>query len=334
MHPRILRSFRRLACAALALASCAAFAGQDAALAEPGDTRVAKWRDDKPAAFMMFFDDAAPTHVTKVFPELVKREMVGTYYVIPGKGEYKARLAFWEREAPAAPGVVYGNHTTTAGAFQSAEHAEEVIVGCNEVIHRVFPGKRPRLISYVSPGGQKHAITQDQINEIIARHHLVLRPPFKGHGAGVHFKTADDILRAVDNAIVGGGSQYVIFHGVGGDWLKFDGAEFVTLLDGLETRRHELWITDHISAHKYETERATAAARVLQRTPRAIRIELTSQADPALYDQPLTLVTRVPADWTKVRVTQGDASALISVSGGLARYDATPGPVPVILAAE
>lgn len=300
---------------------------------EPGDTRIAKWKDDKKAAFMMMFDDAAPTHVTNVFPELVKRNMTGTYYTIPGKGEYKSRLAFWENVAPAAPGVVYGNHTTTAGAFKSAEHAEEVIVGANEVIHRLFPGKNPRLISYVSPGGMKHAITQDEINAIIARHHLVLRPPFKGHGAAIHFKTAGDILRAVDDAVASGGSEYVIFHGIGGDWLKFELDEFTAMLDGLEERRADLWITDHISVHQYETTLASASVRVLETSARAIKLELSSRADATLHDQPLTLVTRVPGAWKNCRVTQGKNAVSVPVSEGLVRYEALAGAAPVLLEA-
>ena len=300
---------------------------------EPGATRIAKWKDDKKAAFMMKFDDACPTHVTNVFPELVKRNLTGTYYTIPGKGEYKSRLAFWETVAPATPGVVYGNHTMTAGAFKSAEHAEQVITGANDVIHRVFPGKNPRLISYVSPGGQKHAITQDEIQTIIARHHLILRPPFKGHGAGIHFKTGDDILRRIDRAIISGGSEYVIFHGVGGDWLKFDLGEFTAMLDGLEERRADLWITDHISAHQYETTLASASVRVLATSARAIKLELSSRADAKLYDQPLTLVTRVPDAWKNCRVTQGESVVTASVSEGVVRYDALPGAASVLIEA-
>lgn len=299
-----------------------------------GATRIAKWKDDKKAALMMMFDDACPTHATNVFPELTKRNLTGTYYTIPGKGEYKSRLGFWETVAPATPGVIYGNHTTTAGAFKNAEHAEEVITGASEVIHRLFPGKNPRLISYVSPGGQKHAITQDEIRHIIERHHLIMRPPFKDHGAGIHFKTADDILRRVDRAIGRGDSEYVIFHGVGGDWLTFDLGEFTAMLDGLETRRADLWITDHISVHKYETTLGSASVRVLGADAKTIRIELRSDANAALYDEPLTLVTRVPAGWTHARVTQGKHSATVPVSDGAVRYDALAGGGPIRIEAN
>lgn len=323
-----------LACAAAALTMPSATASAQVPSADqPGDTRIAAWKDDKKAAFMMMFDDCCPTHVTNVHTQLHRRGMTGTYYIVGNKPERKARLEFWEKEAPASPHVVYGNHTMNHTGFTDVASAEADIVGCNELIKRVIPGKNPRLISYATPGGAKHAITQDEIKTIIAKHQLILRPEFRGHGAGIHFKTGADILRAVDKAMAGGTAEYVIFHGVGGDWLSFDGAEFVNLLDGIETRRGELWITDHVSAHKYETERATAAVRVLTYTTRSLRIELTSQADGALYDQPLTLVTRVPDTWKSCRVTQGAVVVTVPVSESSVRYEALPGAVPVLIEA-
>ena len=45
----------------------------------PGATRVAKWKDDKQAAFILMFDDSCQSHVKNAIPELVKRKMVGTF---------------------------------------------------------------------------------------------------------------------------------------------------------------------------------------------------------------------------------------------------------------
>ncbi|MFA6286202.1 MAG: polysaccharide deacetylase family protein [Opitutaceae bacterium] len=300
----------------------------------PGDTRIAQWKDDKKAAFMMMFDDCCPSHVTNVYPELQKRKMTGTFYVVPNKPERLARAAFWEKEAPASPYVVYGNHTLNHRAFTDAANAEEEIVGCNEFILRLMPGKNPRLISYATPGGAKHATTSDEIKAIAAKHNLVIRPPFQGHGGGIHFKTGADILKAVDKAVAAGSSEYVIFHGVGGDWLSFDGAQFVALLDGLETRRSEVWITDPISQYKYETGRDAARTRVLKTGSKEIRLALDCSVDPALYDQPLTLVTRVDAAWKRCRVTQGKETSVMPVQAAEVRYEALPGTEIVLTAAD
>ena len=262
---------------------------------------------------MMMFDDCCPSHVTNVFPELKKRKMTGTFYVVPNKPERLAHLAFWEKEAPASPYAAYGNHTLNHKAFTDAANAEAEIIGCNEFIMRVMPGKNPRLISYATPGGAKHATTAEEIKAITAKHNLVIRPTFQGHGGGIHFKTGADILKVVDKAVATGSSEYVIFHGVGGDWLSFPGGEFVALLDGLQTRRADVWITDPISAYKYEKERDTASVLVVHADARSIRLELKSRTDATLYDQPLTLVTGVAPAWKQVRVSQGASKVTVPV---------------------
>jgi hypothetical protein len=273
---------------------------------------------------MMMFDDCCPTHVTNVFPELQKRGMTGTYYIVNEKPERKARLEFWENEAPNASNVVFANHTVSHKALTSMEQAEQEIVGCNELIYKVSPGKNPRLISYATPGGPKHEVTEEQVKEILGRHNLVLRPPFGGHGGGVHFKTGADVLAAVDRATASGQQEYVIFHGVGGDWISFPMPEFVALLDGLETRRDALWITDHISVHKYETERNATQVETAEVSDRKILLTVKTSADAALYDQPLTFITKVPPTWKACSVTQNGKSTQVTVVNGEAKFEALP----------
>lgn len=299
-----------------------------------GTTRVAQWTGDKKAAFVMRFDDACPTHVKNVIPELNKRNLMGTFYIIPAKGEYIANKSFWEVEAPKSPNVVYGNHTFSHQALTDMDQAEKEIVRANEHIMKLFPGKSPRLISYATPGGPKHLITETQVQELLSKHHLVHAPSFHGHGAAIHFKTSSDILNAVDKAIGNGGAEYVIFHGVGGDWISFDLAQFIAMLDGIVARQDSLWVTDPISIHKYETERSTAKAQVAETTGSQIKLELRSEADASLYDLPLTLVTKVPAAWVKCQVKQGAKMATVPVVKGEVIYDALPNGGPITLVSQ
>lgn len=307
-------------CVALLLMGGPLFAANPA----PGATRIAKWKDDKKAPFMMMFDDCCPTHVTNVFPELQKRGMTGTYYIVNEKPERKARLEFWEKEAPSDVSVVFANHTVSHKALTSPEHAEQEIVGCNELIYQVSPGKNPRLISYATPGGAKHLVSEDQIQEVLRRHNLVLRPPFGGHGGGVHFKTGEDVLAAVDRAALSGQAEYVIFHGVGGDWISFPMPEFVALLDGLEKRRESIWITDHISAHKYETERDATHVEAAEISDKKIVLTVKNGIVSTLYDQPLTFITKVPANWKACTISQGGKSTKSPVVNGEVMFEALP----------
>lgn len=329
-HP--LRTVPSLIAAAVFAAFLPGSGFAQAPAAGIGATRVEPWPDGKKGAFTMMFDDSCPSHAAKVIPELKKRGgLSGTFYIIPNKGEYKARQAFWETEAPAIPGIVYGNHTFSHKAFTDLAQAEQEITQANDVILKAVKGKQPRLISYATPGGVKHAVTEEQLRPVLAKHNLVLRPTFQGHGGGIHFKTADDLLKAIDKAMAGGRMEYVIFHGVGGDWISFDWGQFTALLDGLEARRETLWVTDPVSVHKYETERGTAKAAVTAADARKIRLELACQADAALYDQPLTLVTQVPAAWTRCAVTQGTQKTVVAADKGEVRFAALPNAGPIIL---
>ncbi len=284
--------------------------------------RASRWKDDKKAAFLLMFDDSAPSHVKNVVPELTKRGLVGTFYVNPGKWQNKD---FWEKQCPAM-GMEYGNHTMTHKGVRDVADADEEIGKCNEVIMRLFPGKQPRLISWGLPGVAKGAwnITDEQLKELLAKHHLIERPAFGGHGGAINVKTADEMMLLVDAALAKGGIEHVIYHGVGGDWISVPLAEFTGFLDRIEARKDQLWVAGHIAAHKYATERDAAEVKVVEATERQIRVELTCKADAKLYDYPLTLVTQVSAEWKRCEIVQGANKAVVTAAGGMVRYDAVP----------
>ncbi len=221
---------------------------------------AAKWPGGKKAAFALMFDDSVPSHVQTVIPELQKRGMSGTFYVNPGKNEWQNFKTSWESEIPSIPGMVYANHTLTHRGCQNFAEAEAEIAGCNAVIERVPPSETPRLRSFRRPGGplERWNISEDELQTLLTKYHLIERAPFAGHGAMDSFHTAEAMLGLVDRAIKTGTFEYLVFHGVGADWLRTPRETFISLLDGLEERRRDVWITDHISAFEYETARKNA----------------------------------------------------------------------------
>ena len=315
--------------AALLLAALALGLGQAARAADaagPGATRVARWPDDKPAAFMLMFDDSAPSDVKNAIPEMKKRGLTGTFYINPGCGHYQALKDDWEKTIP-AEGMEYGNHTWDHKGAKSAELLDEELAKCNEVIFRLISGPKPRLVSFGRPGVDKDAwtVTEAQVTEALAKHHLVERPTFNGHGAAVFLKSADDYVKQVDQALAKGEAGYVIFHGVGGDWISCPLGDFIALCDKLVAERDRLWIAGTIAAHKYQTERDGATVTVDKADANQITIALAVKTASALYDAPLTLVTRVPAGWTRCSVVQGANPAVEATAvGGSLRYAVKP----------
>lgn len=294
-------------------------------------TRVLKWKDGKRAPFMIEFDDSAATHITNVIPELVKRGIPGTFYINPGNGPYKSRQADWEKAA-ALPGIELANHTFTHIGGLTVEIFEEEVVKCTEAINRLYPARKtPRLISFGRPGvpKEKWGITDAQIKDVLAQNHLIERPQFIG--PPFQLKTIAEMNKWVDSAITSGDMKHLVFHGVGGDWLITPLDYFAAVLDKLDANRDQLWLTDPLAYHKYLTARTTAVAKEISSTPKRIQISLTSQADAAFYDLPLSLATRVPSDWTHASVQQGKSRVNIPVVDGIARYEAIPGAEEVVL---
>lgn len=294
-------------------------------------TRVLKWKDGKRAVFMIQFDDSAATHITNVIPQLVKRGIPGTFYINPGNGPYKSQQAAWEKAAT-IPGIELANHTFTHIGGLTVEAFEQEIVKCNEALNALYPArKQPRLISFGRPGvpKEKWGINDEQIKAVLAKHHLIERPPFTG--PPFQYKTIPEMNQLVDLAIKTGEMKSLVFHGVGGDWLVTPLDYFAAVLDKLDANRDQLWLTDPLAYHKYLAERTTAVAKEISSTPQCIQIALTSQADAAFYDLPLSLATRVPSDWTHASVQQGKSRVNVQVVDGIARYDALPGADEIVL---
>jgi len=321
---------RQMLLAALALGGAQSGRAEEAA--QPGATQVARWKDGKQAAFLLMFDDSSPTHVKNVVPELKKRGLTGTFYINPGAGHYKASKDAWEKEFPAA-GMEYANHSLTHTGARDVAHFDGELAACNEVIAKAFPDRKmPRLISFGKPGvkPEQWRISDAELRELLAKHHLVDRPTFDGHGAAIHFKTGADMLKLVDRALAKGTMECIIFHGVGGDWISMPLPDFIALLDGLAARKDQLWVTDHISAHQYETERSSAEVKVVEAGVKQVRLTLSCKAAPEFYDLPLTLNTQVPAAWRQCQITQGGRKQTAAAQG-VVQYAAVPGGDEIVI---
>ena len=322
---------------ALILATAAmlgGFATRDSNAAEPAasagaGTQVLKWKDGKKAAFMLGFDDSAASQLKNVVPELEKRKIVGTFYLVTGNSLYAKLKTQWE-EAAKSPYVEVANHTFTHKGVNNADELEPELAKGNDVIWKLHPErKQPRLVGFGKPGGVPWKVTPEEQRAALAKHHLCDRPPFAG--PPINYKSAAETVAAVDKAIQKGEMVQLVFHGVGGDWLVTPVDWFTALLDKLESVRDEVWITDVVSWHQYVTERGSAEIKGLKSDKDSISLELSCKADPALYDLPLTLATKVPSDWKSCTMTQGAKSSTVAVRDGAVQYSALPGGGTIVL---
>lgn len=313
------------------------------AFAAVGDTTVMKWEDGAKACFLLMFDDGWPSAHQVAMPELAKRGLSATYYIVPEKGEYKAYEKVWKEHAN-DKGVVLGNHTMHHNKVTDYEQAKREVGGVCEYIRSIVTNPVPTLVSWALPGLNPGCwtISNEDFARIMEEYHMIARPDFRGHGAVYHLQTTEDLTKLVDKALAEGGMEYVIFHGLEHKapwrtWQDFWAMKqdicfpFFDALAELQ-RKGDLWVTDHISYHRYETEFKTARVRAAKGKNRTIVVQLLSDADPRYYDYPLTLETRVPATWKVVRVVQnGRVQIVESGKDRTIRYRAVPGKNPVFL---
>ena len=283
-----------------------------AALAAPGDAEVTKWAHGAKGAFMLMFDDGWPSAFQAAMPALEARKLPADFYIIPDKGEFKVFEKVW-KEKFKSPLFRFGNHTWSHGGFDGYEGAVEEFRKCTDYLRENVPGKKGRLISYAQPGvpAGRWNINKEQEAEICKAQGLVARPPFHDHGATYHLKNKDDMIAKAKKAANEGIAEYVIFHGVEvddpkrgyQDFWAMPVKEYIPFFDEVAAMRDkgEIWVADHVSVHQYETERATAKIKKLGKTAKGYRFSVTCDADPKLYDHPLTVKVEVPKTWKNAK---------------------------------
>lgn len=301
-----------------------------------GATHVCQWRDNKTCAFSMGADDSIHSQLDFMIPEMLKRGFAGTFWINPGRGTTGEWGFCWESRrdewlAAARKGCDFGNHTVYhVGARYYAE-AEYEIGESARIIWAANPGQKLQL--FKGGGGTTWNVAPEEVDEILAKYYCV-----RGRGGGVDDNCIDagsDALKGyVDAAIREGSWHLIACHGVGptAEWLPTSGEAFVALLDYLVEKKDLVWVGTNTRVHKYDQERASAQATVLEASPGQIRLQLTSAKDPALYDEPLTLRTQVPTDWAGCLVTQGRSSKSYPASAGVVQYEAVPGSGMILLA--
>lgn len=300
-----------------------AFEGYAAEVGKLGETAVLKWKDGKKAVFFLAFDDSCDSHLKTAIPLLNQYGMVGTFYVNQGKPQYRKALAVWEKALPTNPAMVYGNHTFTHVGATNAAQLDVELSRSAEAIQACYPArKQPFLVSFGRPGGVPWKVSDNEKIAALATYHLIERPAFFSYP--FHVKTTDEVVGLVDKAIAKGDMGHLDFHGVGGDWLVTPTDMFTALLNKLAACSNQVWVTDHITYHKYLTERDSAQAKVLQVDKEQIRIQLSSLAAQELYDTALTLETCVPPEWKACQVEQGTVQSAHTVVNGVVRYGGVP----------
>jgi len=218
-------------------------------------------------AVSLTFDDGGLSQLEKAIPEMNKRGLRGTFYLIPQGNDWRERLSPWK--AVAAAGHEIGNHTlshtcpSTLGLGggrgledQTLEQVEADILAAQERLVEIAPRQKewtfcyPCYASYVGRGVRRQSYAP-----IVAKHFLA------GRGGGeygfANMPAAVDLtcfaglatdrmsgfeMIGLAEELTSMGQWLVfVFHEISGNRLTVGSYDFNLLLNFLHRRRDSIW---------------------------------------------------------------------------------------------
>jgi len=331
------------------------------AAGELGHSQIAHWKYGRSAVLTINFDDSTPGQAQIGVPAMVERGLVGTWFVNPGVLAYQDNEATWTEIAPSSFQEL-ANHTMDhAGAANYAE-AEFQVGEAAAIIRSAYPSDRSPLMAFNNGGGTTWNISDAEYQELLAEHHQVERV----HSSGIAPATpgADmftDLKAYMQAQTPADDWARIHFHGIcspndtvncvcdtpgqSSNCREFrvsqvnNGAvrstDFLYFLDQVSSDAYfseEVWVAGFASAHKYQQARPVSQGVVLTADDTGIELCLVSELDGGLYDEALTVMTEVPAQWNGCTATQEGQSMTCRMSGATAHFEARIDRGPITLA--
>ncbi|MBQ6104216.1 MAG: hypothetical protein IJL06_11165 [Kiritimatiellae bacterium] len=303
--------------------------------------RISRWKGGAGAAISLYYDDGTDSAFDFAVPSLLRLRLPGTFYLCCGwyGGPDDPKLARWGALARRHPEIVLGEHTWGHGGGTSAEEFADAVSRNGALLRKLAGLPRRALLSFGRPGGCAWTIPPEEEAAVLAAHGEFLRHGFGPENAGgppglhkdVGMHSFADACAILDRAEAAHGWEALLFHGVGGDWIAFPASDHERLLGEIDRRRAagRLWCGSAIAVHKYAAERDAARLEPRSAPGNALAAAALSVAtDPEVFDEPLTVLARVPAgcDGAAVDVVRDDGTVSLRVPAvdGAVRFDVPP----------
>jgi hypothetical protein len=312
-------------------------AGAERSPGEPADyppPEVMPFKGGAQGAFTLQFDDSMVSHADVAIPEMNRRGLVGTFYVNPDTSRYQSRRSTWEQICPQY-GHELANHTMNHSGAGSFEEADYEIGQCSKTIWALYPG-RSKLRSFARGGGTSWSISSAEMEQLMQQYYLLGRR--SEHSISDDYGNGGATIGYAQEAIDEQRWLPVHFHGIGGEWISVNTADFLALLDFLESNKDRLWTATYGAAYRYEQEfQAVSSVTLSNGTTDGFEVTIDCDASKVatfgasfaeLYDEPLTVRVAVPDDWSGCTVTQvnsaGSCEVRMADGQRVAQFDVRP----------
>ncbi len=293
---------------------------------------ITPWRENKPAALSLTFDDGYYSQYEKALPALNARGFKGTFFIFTDFADYFNLWNWWVEAA--AMGHEIASHTKTHPFLTALplSEAEYEITVSQTLIDAKITGQKS--ITFAYPYGDlntavKALVQQSYIGARGVREALNDASTDSFNALAYDVVNYDVLqMKALTEQAVSQRKWLIpIFHGFSPDeYGGWSSEQLVSYLDYLKGRT-DVWIAPFGTVIKYLRERAAATVSVTTQSVDLITLTLTDTLDNAVFDCPLTVRSEVP--WTSVRVQQGSGviNTISSVTEDgiqVVYYDAVP----------
>lgn len=303
---------------------------------------IAPWHNQKKAAVVLTFDDWTTDHPSFVIPELLKRELTGTFYVNEMRSFTSVKNAYEK-------GIEIGNHTKSHPDLTKKDdqalkiQIEDFDIKLNKELNRT----QTATFAYPFGTGVENSEKELKIRAILAKKFVAARgvyPIQNKDDIALTYdfaKTEDDYYKLKVGPVSDGIKNYMervswveekggmlvhMYHGtMKGLYDVVPENDFKEQLDSLKAHK-KLWITSLEQAVKYHRERKTAVLKEVS-VPKNNQwiLQLHDELANDTYQQELTIVLGLPKEATSVtKIMQGSTSLDFWWEGEKVVFNAIP----------
>ena len=147
--------------------------------------------------------------------------------------------------------------------------------------------------------------------------------------------TFDQMISWVETSVENEVWLVLVFHGIEGiGWEAIPAKTIDQYFTYMKSREKEIWFATYQDAYKYIRQRMNSTIKQSS-DEKSIEIEVQCDLDKNIYNQPLTLQTKVPANWKSVQIQQSGRTEILTpfIKNGdhFVRYNALPEKGRIIL---
>ncbi|BBH24446.1 hypothetical protein Back11_57910 [Paenibacillus baekrokdamisoli] len=318
-----------------------------------GDTEICIWKGCKAGAYSIVYDDGIYDSVLRFASLHEKYSLVGTLALISGwidksyndVGASTGTWAQWKALLDkgyfdAASHTVTHRDLTTLTTNEMKTEFKDSIAQIE-----LKTGHKPESLAL------PYNNTNSKVSEEAAKYFVAARQGGNnaGNTAGTTRYYGLSSTMAESTTTVKSLNDWTDFGIAKGNWLVLTGhgnegegwsSPPLSLFDNhygyVHGREDALWNGTLTEVGKYLRERQDVSIEAKAGSSNSIEVKLTGSLDKAVYNESLTLRTKIPADWTKVTATQGSLVQTLQPvhegAGNFVYYEAVPGQGSVIIA--